>query len=83
MKKKFEINRTKIKGTFQSGRKVVTYDSKMLIKDNRGIRQIALRIVGYHFSSRLKANRKRIKGGCHSGRKVVTYDSKSDLPLTN
>ena len=28
MHKKFEINRTKIKGGFQSGRKVVTHDSK-------------------------------------------------------
>ena len=28
MHKKFEINRTKIKGSCQSGRKVVTHDSK-------------------------------------------------------
>ena len=28
MHKKFEINRTKIEGSCQSGRKVVTYDSK-------------------------------------------------------
>ena len=28
MYKKFEINRTKIKGSSQSGRKVVTHDSK-------------------------------------------------------
>ena len=29
MHKKFEINRTKIKGVCQSGRKVVTHDSKI------------------------------------------------------
>ena len=28
MRKKFEINRTKIKGGFQSGRKMVTHNSK-------------------------------------------------------
>ena len=28
MHKKFEINQTKIKGGYQSGRKVVTHDSK-------------------------------------------------------
>ena len=28
MQKKFEINQTKIKGSCQSGRKVVTHDSK-------------------------------------------------------
>ena len=66
------INRTKIKGGCQSGRKVVTHNSKS---------DLPLAILLEHMHKKFEINRTKIKGSCQSGRKVVTHDSKSDLPL--
>ena len=72
MHKKFEINRTKIKGSCQSGRKVVPHNSKNdlplpLVRNHILTQNLTaiwnfffpkgkpLRIVVYHFSSRLTA----------------------------
>ena len=72
MHKKFEINRKKIKGSCQSGRKVVTHDSKS---------DLILAIQLEHMNKKFEINPTKIKGSYQSGRKVVTHDSKSDLPL--
>ena len=72
MQKKFEINQTKIKGGFQSGRKVVTHNSKS---------DLPLAILLGHMRKKFEINWIKIKGGCQSGRKVVSHNSKSDLPL--
>ena len=72
MDKKFEINRTKIKGSCQSGRKVVTHNSKSYLP---------LAILLEYMHKMFEINQTKIKGSCQSGRKVVTHNSKSDLPL--
>ena len=72
MHKKFEINRTKIKGDCWSGRKVVTHNSKS---------DLPLAILLEHMHKKFEINPTKIKGGCQSGSKVATHDSKSDLPL--
>ena len=72
MHKKFEINQTNIKGGCQSGRKVVTHNSKS---------DLPLAILLEHMHKKFEINRTKIKGGCQSGRKVVTHNSKNDMPL--
>ena len=44
MHKKFEINQTKIKGSCQSGRKVVTHDSKSDLPLDEGELQLKLKL---------------------------------------
>ena len=72
MHEKFEIKSTKIKGGCQSGRKVVTNNSKSYLP---------LAILLEHMHKKFEINRTKIKGGCQSGRKVVTHNTNSDLPL--
>ena len=55
MHKKIEIYRTKIKGSCQSGRKVVTHDSKT---------DLPLAILLEHKHKKFEINRTKIKGGC-------------------
>ena len=68
MHKEFEINRTKIKDGCQSGRKVVTHNSKS---------DLPLAALLEHMHKMVEINPTNIKGGCQSGRN----NSKSDLPL--
>ena len=68
MYKKFEINQTKIEGSCQSGRKVVTHNSKS---------DLPLAILLEHMHKKFEINRTKIKGSCQSGRKEVPHDSKS------
>ena len=70
MQKKFETNRTKNKGGCQSGRKVVTHNSKSDLP-------LAIQLEQMH--KKFEINRTKIKGVCQSGRKVLTHNSKSDL----
>ena len=60
MHKKFEINQTKIRGSCQSGRKVVTHNSKS---------DLPLAILLEHMHKKFEINRTKIKGSCQSGRK--------------
>ena len=62
MHKKSETNRAKIKGGCQSGRKVVSHNSK---------RDLPLATLLEHMHKKCKVNRTKITGGCQSGRKVV------------
>ena len=60
MHKKFEINRTKIKGGCQSGRKVVTHNSKIdlpLRTTDTRVLHILMRERERHFTSRLESSR--------------------------
>ena len=72
MRKKFKVNRTKIKGGCQSETKV-----SQLISNSR----MPLGILLEHMHKKFEINLTKIKGGCQSVRKVVTHNSKSDLPL--
>ena len=65
MQKKFEINRTKIKGGCQSGRKVVTHDSK----SDLPLEWIELPML--QCSCDFEVNQTKIKSGCQSGRIIV------------
>ena len=60
MHKKFEINWTQIKGSCQSGRKVVTHNSKS---------DLPLAILLEHMHKKFEINRTKIKASCQSGRK--------------
>ena len=68
MHKKFETNRSKIKAGCQSGKKVVTHNSKS---------DLPLAILLEHMHTKFEINRTKIKGGCQSERKVATHNSKS------
>ena len=72
MHKKFEVNRTKIKG----GRQLRT---KAAPKESRN--NLALAILLEHMHKKFEINWTKSKGGCQSGRKVVIHNSKGDLPL--
>ena len=69
MHKKFETNLTNIKGGCQSGRKVVTHDSRS---------DLSLAILLEHMHKKFGT---KSKGGCQSGKKVAIHNCKSDLPL--
>ena len=56
----FEVNQTKIKVACQSGRKVVTHNSKS---------DLPLAILLEHMHKKFEINRTKIKGSCQSGRK--------------
>ena len=62
MHKNFKINWTKIKGSCQSGRKVVTHNSKS---------DLPLAILLEHMHKKFEINRTKIKGSCQSGRKEM------------
>ena len=55
MHKKFEVNRTKIKGGCQSGRKVVTHNSKS---------DLLLAILLEQMHKKFEITRTKIKGCC-------------------
>ena len=57
MQKKFEINRTKIKGGSWLGRKVVTHNSKS---------DLPLATLLEHMNKKFEINRTKIEGGCQS-----------------
>ena len=61
MHKKFEVNRTKIKGGCQSGRKVVP-------KDSTAVKQV-------HMHKKFEVNQTKIKGGCQSYTKAEPWKS--------
>ena len=71
MHKKFEVNRTKIKGGCQLRTKAAPKESW---------NNLTLAILIEHMHKKFEMCRTKIKGGCQSVRKVVTHNSKSDLP---
>ena len=72
MHKKFQVNRTKIKGGCQSETKAAHCYS---------CTDLTLAILLEYMHKKFEINQTKIKGSCQSGRKVAIHHSKSDLPL--
>ena len=75
MHKKFEQNRTKIKGAISCLNKKWPDILALFPLLSHTIIQLE------HRHNKFEINRTKIKGGCQTGRKVVTHNCKSDLNL--